>query len=592
MHISCTQLLVRLPLATGIHAVFAKDRADDPAAPEIVAREPVRDVGSPRGFSLAMECLQDCISNHPTCPKINPDTHLPTRTIDCSDPAHPRLFTSQDVIAPYVALSYVWGGPQPNSTTTKNIEAYTAGIDIELVPKTIQDAIHATNKFGLRYLWVDAFCIIQDSADDKKKELIQMSRIFCDAYFTIIASRAETAFTGFLHNCPLPMKPPPRLPFWCQDGRAGIVSTQPMFTQYHASGEPVNKRAWCLEECLLSARKFVYASDTLHYHCQSAVTSIGDALSGPRNAEKLPDVMFIPDAAVGAHVASWVHGQWRELEFAWQDVIQDYTVRAVTKPKDKLTALAGVVEQFNRVWHPNSPSGLDTNGMTEIKRRYLAGLWEHSLMHNLLWSRQEGTPSLRPYQYIAPSWSWASIHGEITLYTSMFLDEPGYLDPSYLKSCEILACDVTVEDEHLPYGRVKSGVLKIRAKMLLTTWTGGSYTSEIGLFTSREDPQGRPLLMVKAGVEGDHSLRCIGDVHLDSIGELEGQVWLVFIVWNINPKDAHAAGLLLTDGGNSKFKRVGFWESEWLNDTHEEREAMVNWLATCGNNTTHILEIL
>lgn len=587
MYISCTQPLVRL--ATDIHAAFAKVRADDPAAPEIVAREPVRDVGSPRGFSLAMECLQDCISNHPTCPKINLDTHLPTRAIDCSDPSHPRLSIGQDVIMPYVALSYVWGGLQPNSTTTKNIEAYTAGIDIELVPKTIQDAIQATNKFGLRYLWVDSFCIIQDSADDKKKELTQMSRIFHDAYFTIIASRAESAFAGFLHNCPLPAKPPPRLPFWSQDGRVGVVSTQPMFTTYNASGEPVTKRAWCLEERLLSARKFVYASDTLHYHCQSAVTSIGDALSGPRNAEKLPDLMFVPDAAVGAHVASWVHGQWRELEFAWGDVIQDYTARAVTKPEDKLTALAGVVEQFDRVWHPNSLNGWDTNGRTEIKRRYLAGLWEHSLMHNLLWARQEGTPSLRPYQYIAPSWSWASIHGEISLYmNSIYLDDPGYL-----KSCEILACDVTVEDEHLPYGRVQSGVLKICAKMVPTTRAEGSYTSEIALFMEKQDPQGRPLLMVKAGVEGDSSLRCVGDVHVDSIGELEGQVWLVFIVWNISLKDAHAAGLLLTDGGNGKFKRVGFWETpEWLNDTDEEREEMVNWFATCGNDTTHILEII
>lgn len=51
--------------------------------------------------------------------------------------------------------------------------------------------------------------------------------------------------------------------------------------------------------------------------------------------------------------------------------------------------------------------------------------------------------------------------------------DAAYLDdPSHIRSCEILACDVLVEDERLPHGRVTSGILKIRTKTVPTTWTG------------------------------------------------------------------------------------------------------------------------
>ncbi|KAF9463993.1 hypothetical protein BDZ94DRAFT_1217148, partial [Collybia nuda] len=253
-----------------------------------------------------------------------------------------------------------------------------------------------------------------------------------------------------------------------------------MFNPYDATSELVNQRAWCLEERLLSARKIVYASDTLHNYFQSAVTSIGSALSVPRNAERLPDVMFVPDADMAVHVAGCKHSNWREVDFVWADVIGNYTSRAVTKPKDKLTALAGVAEQFDHVWHSSFLGGSNTNDRTHIKRRYLAGLLERTLLRDLLWLRGEGTPGPRPNPYFAPSWSWASVHGKINLYHAMDRAlEPTYLDdPSHLKSCEILDCNVVVEDEQLPHGRVKSGVLNLRAKVISTTWTGGSYDSE------------------------------------------------------------------------------------------------------------------
>lgn len=39
-------------------------------------------------------------------------------------------------------------------------------LEWEKLSKTVQDAIVVTVSWGLDYIWIDAFCIIQDDKDD------------------------------------------------------------------------------------------------------------------------------------------------------------------------------------------------------------------------------------------------------------------------------------------------------------------------------------------------------------------------------------------------------------------------------------------
>ena len=149
--------------------------------------------------------MEDCAKTHKDCPPIVLDSRLPTRVIDCLDPLHPRLFASGGKRGQYAALSYVWGEAQPHSTTNAKLDAYTSSIDISIIPRTIREAIEVTHKLGLRYLWVDSFCIIQDSREDKTRELVLLRRIFHDAYITIVAACAPSASAGFLYDRPSPV---------------------------------------------------------------------------------------------------------------------------------------------------------------------------------------------------------------------------------------------------------------------------------------------------------------------------------------------------------------------------------------------------
>ncbi|KXN90421.1 hypothetical protein AN958_04290 [Leucoagaricus sp. SymC.cos] len=173
--------------------------ADNIAARYIAARGLVWDVNSSQAYTLIRKCMEDC-SHHKHCPRPQP-SKLPRRVIDCADPTHPRLVESESLGKErYAALSYVWGQEQPHSTKEATIEPYRHSIDRRLIPKTILDAITVTSQLGLRYLWVDSFCIIQDSDEDKNCEIPQIRHTFQHAHVTIVAADAQKVSDGFLHN--------------------------------------------------------------------------------------------------------------------------------------------------------------------------------------------------------------------------------------------------------------------------------------------------------------------------------------------------------------------------------------------------------
>ena len=67
---------------------------------------------------------------------------------------------------PYVSLSHCWGSGQYFHLTTGAIDQMKTGISKSLLSKTFNDAIRAMLELGVKYLWIDTLCIIQDSKSD------------------------------------------------------------------------------------------------------------------------------------------------------------------------------------------------------------------------------------------------------------------------------------------------------------------------------------------------------------------------------------------------------------------------------------------
>lgn len=100
----------------------------------------------------------------------------------------------------YIALSYVWGQAKTLRLTKHNqrdlMTDQGLGRSWDKIPLTIRDAICLLQKMGIRYLWVDSICLIQDDEDDVASGIQKMDLIYERSLFTIIAASGTDANSG------------------------------------------------------------------------------------------------------------------------------------------------------------------------------------------------------------------------------------------------------------------------------------------------------------------------------------------------------------------------------------------------------------
>ena len=116
-------------------------------------------------------------------------------------------------------------------TTSLNLDKRQKRIPEVDMPQTIKDAVTFARQLGIRYLWVDAICIIQGQDDlavaDWERESARISDIYGRAFLIIIAARASDVHGGFLG----PRQPKAQLGQYCKlpyasattPGRVGSV---------------------------------------------------------------------------------------------------------------------------------------------------------------------------------------------------------------------------------------------------------------------------------------------------------------------------------------------------------------------------------
>ncbi|KAK3904053.1 hypothetical protein C8A05DRAFT_14045 [Staphylotrichum tortipilum] len=97
-------------------------------------------------------------------------TVTPTRLLDLGPP-HSKtpvklIETSQtQPHGPYFALSHCWGKTgRPTKTLTTNLGSFLQ--KLPPLPLTFEDTLSVARQLGVRYVWIDSLCIVQDDPDD------------------------------------------------------------------------------------------------------------------------------------------------------------------------------------------------------------------------------------------------------------------------------------------------------------------------------------------------------------------------------------------------------------------------------------------
>ncbi|KAJ5730254.1 extracellular lipase [Penicillium malachiteum] len=108
-----------------------------------------------------------------------------------------RLVESNDQRGHYTTLSYCWGGYAELRTTKSNYHDRLEKIRFADLPKTYADTVRITRSLGVRYLWIDALCIIQEDPKDWLHEAGCMSDIFWNTTCRIAANEGKDPTEGF-----------------------------------------------------------------------------------------------------------------------------------------------------------------------------------------------------------------------------------------------------------------------------------------------------------------------------------------------------------------------------------------------------------
>ncbi|XXH01376.1 hypothetical protein Hte_007736 [Hypoxylon texense] len=380
-------------------------------------------------------CLKICTETHDSCNQNLPPPPKRLLHVGAHGDDTVKLYeTPDDSREPYVALSYCWGKSSVLKTESSNIRLLKQGFSLKQLPAAVQDAARITQKLGLRYLWVDALCIIQDSKEDWEEQSAKMCSIYENAYLTIIASSSDAADVSFLNHGARPTTFQYHVP-----GKPDVILAARAecknghhFDLIVGIGNPVvldptMTRGWTLQESILPTRAISYSTDELQWHCRSI-----------RSCE-------CQSKAKDQQVASILAGQSHlETLGEWDRLVRIYSQRQLTYPEDKFPAISGIGQLVHKLtgW------------------RYLAGLWEDHLIYQLLWERHsfhpfiEGTDTSMPSKYRAPSFSWASIECPVITFTTSLNapeEDVAWYEDARLVNSEILLSGVD------PFGRVKSG---------------------------------------------------------------------------------------------------------------------------------------
>lgn len=416
------------------------------------------------------EWLKICECSHEKCrtnsahQASNPAR--PARLLDVQvDDRHKdvRLIPFEDAAGPYAALSYSWGDrPHATTTTSLNIEERMRSIPLETLPKTFTDAIAFCREMGVRYLWIDALCIVQPRKGDElghqdwEAQSGIMGYIYANAIYTIAAQGASNADIGlFPPKTPFDLQPRSCPLFTQRDAPSIYIKAEPPDWVASVGESVLQQRAWVLQERLMSTRLIHFTQHTVFWECAELCASEFEPDQTETGGLLTLSVIFPPNEYEGN-----LAGKKESVMMEWMGILADYTERNLSVITDKFPAISAIAKRV----------------ATLTGDAYIAGVWKSRLFDGLLWTGMWKFPSYRrrPYTYpqrtfasgtgtyIAPSWSWASVIGKTS---------HDYVPKAYRRVARVKSISVELANTDNPFGHVKpGGSLQLTGRIRHNIW--------------------------------------------------------------------------------------------------------------------------
>jgi hypothetical protein len=262
--------------------------------------------------------------------------------------ARPQISSASEA-SRYVALSYCWGSSGPPLKTEKHsLKQRLRGIPIHTMPPCFRDAIEVIRAIGLRYLWIDALCIIQDDPQDWQVESGSMFDIFSNAFLTIGVASTSSCQESFLKKS-LPQRF--HIPFQSRTNPSisrlyTIQKAPPKRIPDHSySDDPLpwmgdlfnsewNKRGWVWQEQNMAKKLLVWGESMFHLRDEDVDSEDGSG-------------------AAGWHAAATLRDAEREgadrVEARWYKWMREFSEKKLSVRTDRLAAVSGLAKRVASV---------------------------------------------------------------------------------------------------------------------------------------------------------------------------------------------------------------------------------------------------
>jgi len=253
---------------------------------------------------------------------------------------------------PYAALSYCWGsGEQSHKTTKANVRQRRSGFAVSLLPKSIRDAMSVCRGLDIRYIWIDALCIVQDDEPDWQRESVRMLDVYANSHITIAAHTAASSHDGFLGAQLYGHQPS------CQSSFQIEVDESKYLEFFLSIGtgtgkawgpSPLMKRGWTLQEAILPRRIVHFTGKEMFWECEEGATCECSHISHQKVAVGNGQRWLAKQSFCGFSAAT--DKQWSGLltREGWMEIVNMYSSRELSKWSDRFVAIAGLAQLVRR----------------------------------------------------------------------------------------------------------------------------------------------------------------------------------------------------------------------------------------------------
>jgi hypothetical protein len=318
--------------------------------------------------------LHRCIEHHEPC-RIGLDDLRPARLLDLGafldDEDIQLVLADETGKQDYATLSYSWGNTTTVTVTSENYKDFRSRIGLKTLPLTIQEGIKFCRQLSIRYLWVDALCIIQENDEDFAQEISQMGSIYAGCLVTLAAADSTDCESGCFRGRDLRLK---MEPCTFSDGEEEVIfsvvkSGYPCTHDIPWWTTKLERRVWVYQERMMAPRTVHFIKNEIIWECRERTLCYNCAeIKWPR---------YPSDYAKGVKKA-FIRLHRDEVRFSmpaifrhtWSKIIKGYSETILSNVDDRLSALAGIAQLVCQ----NST------------HQASYGLWHHIILDELLWS--------------------------------------------------------------------------------------------------------------------------------------------------------------------------------------------------------------